>query len=273
MFSRGAPEPQYGPIRPRAPSSTARRVDGRARSTRRDELGAAARKDAARSSAAGRRSSRASGRARSPSRRTSPLAALVPVRAPPVAPRPLDRSGSSSGTTARPPPGSRSRPCTRSRGSRARRGAGLASPRTRAHGLVPGSGPPRSPARARRSRQRVSAARSTSRSVLLVPLDADRPLEQSEASRRRVCRASSAATKLLLSRAFSSCSGNLHRSPPNELELRRHRSMILHLTMATEASGSTCGWRAGHPAARRRAELLGLGEDRQETTRMEGVHA
>jgi hypothetical protein len=50
--------------------------------------------------------------------------------------------------------------------------------------------------------------------------------------------------------------------------------MILHLTMATEASGSTdCGWCAGLPASTLVESDLGLGEVRQETTRMEGVHA
>ena len=67
------------------------------------------------------------------------------------------------GTMAPRPPGSRSRPCTRSPGSRARATAcGLAAERTARTASSPDSGPPRSPARARRSRHRVAVARSTS---------------------------------------------------------------------------------------------------------------
>ncbi len=50
--------------------------------------------------------------------------------------------------------------------------------------------------------------------------------------------------------------------------------MILHLTMAMEVSGSTeCGWHASPPAGAPVEPDLDVGEDRQETTRMEGVHA
>jgi len=49
--------------------------------------------------------------------------------------------------------------------------------------------------------------------------------------------------------------------------------MILHLTMATEELGSMDYWCAAQPASAPTDSDLGLGEDRQETTRMEGVHA
>ena len=49
--------------------------------------------------------------------------------------------------------------------------------------------------------------------------------------------------------------------------------MILHLTMATEELGSMDYCCAGLLASAPIVSDLGLGEDRQETTRMEGVHA
>ena len=68
--------------------------------------------------------------------------------------------------------------------------------------------------------------------------------------------ASSAATKyrwlsrVLCPRSRKSAS----RLLLTKLTSVRHRSMILHLTMAMEVSGSTdCGWRAGLPSGTRRA--------------------
>ena len=49
--------------------------------------------------------------------------------------------------------------------------------------------------------------------------------------------------------------------------------MILHLTMATEELGSMDYWCAGIPASAPTGSDLGHGEDRQVTTRMEGIHA
>ncbi len=49
--------------------------------------------------------------------------------------------------------------------------------------------------------------------------------------------------------------------------------MILHLTMATEELGSMDYWCAGLPASESIGSDLGLDEDPQGTTRMEGLHA
>ncbi len=113
-------------------------------------------------SAPGRPSSAVSRAGESPSRHTSPR-------------RRWRRSSSSSGaaiarpqaprreTTVRPPPGIRSRPCRRSRGSASQTMAPVPTPaRASRTASSPCPGPPCRPALARRSRQRVSAARSTS---------------------------------------------------------------------------------------------------------------
>ena len=181
-----------------------------------NEIGAAERKareflGTARRSSQGRAGGQA--RARAVPRACRPL----PVRAPPVAPRPLslrplvaeprlDGLGEAAlvhvrDRAAREP-------------ERARRGLAVAEHGP--HRLVAGLGPAllagtRAAEPAERQARRVDVG-----SVLSVPLDADRPLEQRGRPCRRVVPASSAATKLLLSRPFSPAPG-ICIPPPNRI--------------------------------------------------------
>ena len=269
VFSRGVPEPQYV-----ADPSARSTLDRLAASTKgavysEDEVGAATRKDegAARQRAdGGRGAERRKGGAGPVPRRRRP----VPVRSLPVAPRPLatveradrrvsaPRSGNHISTASGKPLSSMyeiARLASQAHGLRAR---------ARQHGancLVARLGPallarPRAPEPAESERGAIDVAR-----MLAVPVDADRPIEQRSrlvGECARILGRHEIAAVTALFRSLQEFASHLL----TELELRRHRSMILHLTMATEASGSTCGWRAGLPGSSHVEQLLGLGEVR-----------
>ena len=153
---------------------------------------------------------------------------------------------------------------------------GLAVARTARTASSPACGVPLSPALARRSRQSVAVAWSMS-----VPCcryhSTPTARSRSGNARSSSAAASSAATKspvLRLSDELAPGICTARNSLLTKFEVRRHRSMILHLTMATELSGSTeCVWCAGPSASAPVDSGLRPGEVRQETTRMEGVHA
>ena len=176
--------------RPPGRRSTGLRPPRKGWSTRRIEIGAAASK--AREllgERPDRRPGREGGAARArtlPRRRRAP-----PLRPSPVAPRPVASGGQARlrpGTMALRPRGSRSRPCTRSPGSRARgRPAGWRR-RGRANRLVAGLRPAALPGPCPAKPAQGGGRAIDVRSVLSVPLDADRPVEERESIAPRALR-------------------------------------------------------------------------------------
>ena len=244
VFSRGVPEPQYlSDPSARAHPRPARGLDG-GRGLRRGPARCRDAQDARRSSDSGPTGSQGraggQGRARAVPRARGPL----PVRAPPVAPRPLGLEVLCLLVTEPRLHGLGEAALVHVRDRAARepeqRLRARAVPSTARTASSPDTGPsslagPRAaqPAesRARRGRRRFRAVGTSRRRP---------PARAAEPLRRRVCprprRLRNSCYRALFRLLLEFASHLL-----TELELRRHRSMILHLTMATEASGSTCG--------------------------------